>query len=100
MSAVNLYRFGGGPVSASNYSDISKTTGARLLVYCTLSRDKTTIKKKEVSTLMAWIQVFDAESGFSAIYTCRARSVNPLSEQAETEGAVRKALEDFISRFK
>lgn len=88
-----------GQISVSCYPDICKATGAQLLVYCELSRDMNIIKKKEVSTVMAYIQVFDASNDFTVVYTAKARSINPLSAQAEMEGAIRKALEGLITKM-
>lgn len=92
VKAVNIYRFGGGPVDISNYKDICDYTNVQLLVLCELSRDLTIIKKKEISTVMATVHIFDAASDFMEVYIGKARALNPLSEQAETEIAVRNAL--------
>ncbi|MEI6763991.1 MAG: hypothetical protein WCM76_00035 [Bacteroidota bacterium] len=100
LGAVNTYRFGSGPVNASNYPDICKATGARLLVYCELSRNKTIIKKKEVTTVIAWIQVFDANADFSSVYSSRARSIKSMTITEEVDGAIGKALEALVLKMK
>lgn len=92
VKAVNMYRFGGGPIDASSYKDICEYTGAQLLILCELSHDMTIIKKKEVGTIMATVHIFDAASDFMSVYIGKARALNPLSEQSETEIAVRNAL--------
>jgi hypothetical protein len=97
---VNTYRFGGGPLSSSNYPDVAKSLSADLLVYCELSRDMGIVKKKEISTIMAYIQIFDVKNGMTAIYTSKARSINPLSKQSEVEIAVTKALNKLSEKMK
>ena len=97
---VNLYRFGGGPVNSANYTDIAKALGVDLLVYCELSRDMGIVKKKEISTIMAYLQIFDAKSDFTAVYTAKARSINPLSKQSEVELAVTKSLAKLVDKIK
>jgi hypothetical protein len=94
---IRTYCFGG-TVALSCYPDICKNTGAELLVYCELSREPNIIKKKEVQTVLAYIQIFDAANNYTAVYTAKARSLNPLSAQMELEGAIRKALEKLIEK--
>jgi hypothetical protein len=100
MGAVNTYRFGAGPANATNYPDICKATGAQLLVYCELSRNKTIIKKKEVTTVIAWIQVFDAGTDFTTVYSSRARSIKSMTITDEVDGAIGKALEALVLKMK
>lgn len=91
---LRTYRFGGGGnISTSDYKAIAQASGATHFVRCELSRDPSVFKKKSLSTVMAYIEILDARDGFNVVYSGRARTINPLSAQAEAEQAVRMALE-------
>ena len=63
-----------------------------------LSKDKRIIKKKEVGTIMAFIQIFDVEANNIVIYSGKGRSINPLSETVEIEMAVEKAMDKLVKQ--
>lgn len=98
--AVNTYKFSGGSLNTSDYSLIAAKANADLLVYCELSRDMNIVKKKEVSTVMAYIQLLDVKSDFTALYSGKARMLNPVSKQSEMEYAIRKALKKLTDYIK
>jgi hypothetical protein len=100
QETINKYKFSGGILNTSDYTNIANETGADLLVYCELSKDHATIKKTDVSTVMAYIQVFNAKNSFSAVYTSKARMILPVSKQAEMEFAIQKALKKLIDYLK
>ncbi len=96
LQACYKYAFGAGNINVSNYKQIATDINANLLVLVQLSKDKRTIKKKEVGTIMAFIQFFDVEANNTVIYSGKGRSINPLSETVEIEMAVEKAMEKMV----
>jgi hypothetical protein len=101
QETINKYKFSGsGALNTSDYDNIAKETGATLLVYCELSKDRATIKKTDVSTVMTYIQVLDAKNSYTALYSSKARMIMPVSKQAEMEFAIQKALKKLIDFLK
>jgi len=93
--ACKIHVFGGTSVSASDFPKIAKSLNADLFVTCELSKDKAMIKRKEIGTVMAYIEVYDVQNS-TIIYTGKARSINPISLQVETEMAVQRALRKLL----
>jgi hypothetical protein len=91
-NACQTYAFGGGDVAYNNYADIAKNVGADVLCTIELSKEKMTIKGKEIGTVMAYIQLLDVSNNMAVLYTGKARSMNPISLEAEAELAIENAL--------
>jgi hypothetical protein len=91
-TACQTYAFGGGDISFANYADIAKNVGADVICTIELSKEKMTIKGKEIGTVMAYIQLLDVSNNMMVLYTGKARSMNPISLEAEAELAIENAL--------
>jgi hypothetical protein len=91
-SACKTYAFGGGDIAYNNYADIAKNVGADVLCTIELSKEKMTIKGKQIGTVMAYIQLLDVSNSMGVLYTGKARSMNPISLEAECEMAIENAL--------
>jgi hypothetical protein len=91
-SACQTYAFGGGDIAFNNYTDIAKNVGADVLCTIELSKEKMTIKGKQIGTVMAYIQLLDVSNNMGVLYTGKARSMNPISLEAECELAIENAL--------
>jgi len=91
-NACQTYAFGGGDIAFNNYADIAKNVGADVLCTIELSKEKMTIKGKEIGTVMAYIQLLDVSNNMAVLYTGKARSMNPISLEAECELAIENAL--------
>lgn len=90
--SVNKLGFGVSGLSPNSYPELAKELNADLLMLCELSNEKQVIKKKEVGTVTANIQIFDMKNEAIVIYSGKARAINPISADAETEFAIQKAL--------
>jgi hypothetical protein len=91
-SACNTYAFGGGDIAYNNYADVARQLGADIICTVELSKEKMTIKKSQIGTVMAYIQLLDVSNNMAVLYTGKARAMNPLSLEAETELAIENAL--------
>jgi len=100
QQAVNKFSFGISGMDAANYPELAKLLNADLLMLCELTSEKQIIKKKEVSTVTAFIQIFDMKNEAIVVYSGKARSINPISAQAEAEFAIQKALDKLVKGCK
>lgn len=100
QQAVNKFSFGISGLDASSYAELAKDLNVDILVLCDLSADKQTIKKKEIGTVMAFVQFLDMKNNANVLYIGKARAINPLSAEAELELAIQKALSKFIKQAK
>jgi hypothetical protein len=91
-SACNTYAFGGGDIAYNNYAELAKQLGADMICTVELSKEKMTIKNSQIGTVMAYIQLLDVSNNMTVLYTGKARAMNPLSLEAETELAIENAL--------
>jgi len=99
--AVNKFRYGSSvTIDPSKYNDLAKELKVDLLVICELSNDKQMIKKKEIGTVMAYIQVFNMKNEALVAYSGKARAINPISAEAEAEFAAQKALRVLMDKMK
>ena len=96
QQAVNKFSFGISGMDASNYPELAKLLNADILMLCELTSEKQIRKKKEVGTVTAFIQIFDMKNEAIVVYSGKARSINPISAQAEAEFAIQKALEKLV----
>jgi hypothetical protein len=100
QQSINKFSFGVSGLDAASYADLAKDLNADIIITCELSSDKQTIKKKEVGTVMAFIQLLDMKNNGTIIYAGKARAMNPISQQSETEYAIQIALKKLINANK
>lgn len=98
--AVNKFNFGISGLSPASYAALAKELGADLFVVAELSNEKQKIKKYQVGTVMAFVQVFDMKNDAMVLYVSRARAINPVSPESEAEFAVQKALKKLVEALK
>lgn len=97
--AVRIFAFGGSnEVKEENYKEIASQSGANMILLCTLTKE--TILKKGVQVIRVTIKIFDTENDNSIVYNAKARSKNPLSQDAEVEYGIENAMEKLKKAMK
>jgi len=100
QQSINKFSYGVSGLDPNSYAELAKDLNADILLVCELSSDKQIIKKKEIGTVMAYIQLLDMKNNATVVYVGKARAINPISTEAETEYAIQKALDKLIKTSK
>jgi len=100
QQSINKFSYGVSGIDPNSYGELAKDLNADILVICELSADKQMIKKKEIGTVLAYIQLLDMKNSATVVYAGKARAINPLSAEAECEFAIQKALNKLVKAMK
>ncbi len=96
--AVRIFAFGGShEVKEENYGQIASQSGANMILLCKLVKEqvmkKSLFSKNGIEVIRVTIKIYDAENDSRVVYNAKARSKNPLSDEAEVEYGVENAME-------
>jgi len=100
QQSINKFSYGVSGLNPNSYPELAKDLNADILLICELSSDKQLIKKKEIGTVLAYIQLLDMKNNATVVYSGKARAINPISAEAETEYAIQKALDKLVKASK